>query len=298
MIRLNDTACHCWVCGLKGKSVSFIIKQFKPDRLEEYAKKFLTDTEYRNFLNFGDNTLESLEEEASVKPTLPEDFVLLAALKNLEDSGKKIPKDFADCLRYLESRGITQELMWRFKVGVSGFSDFSQRIDFRRQIIFPSFDSEGELNFIVCRRIDDSKYKYINHGDKPSTIVFDEISIDYNKTVHIFEGPFDLMKANMNATILLGSSLSPNAELYKKLLKNAKNVVLCLDPDALEKSIRIFKLLAKAGLNVTCAEFPPERDPGSLTRQEILACISRAKEIQWRDDIIHKIAKIRTSSFL
>ena len=157
-INLKTWQCHCWVCGIKGKDLSPILKKFfnKSD-LDLYLKNFLNQAS--NSSNFEDDPIEV--------PKLPEGFALLA------DNIKSLDPDLRSCLSYLYSRGITQRDLWYFKLGTCSTGRH------RRRIIFPSFDSFGNLNYYSSRSIDSNKIKYINAK-------FDKRDIIFNKEIFLF----------------------------------------------------------------------------------------------------------------
>lgn len=281
VVRVADTMCHCWVCGLKGKTVSYVLKRFKPNMRAEYLEKF----EGRSYLH---DDFDLPEEPPEEKLELPPDFRLAA---EVEQASRALPDEVA-VLKYLQARGVTVSDMWRHRIGISTISRW------KRQAIFPSFDAEGELEFAVCRKIDDVKYKYTNHGKKPSEIVFDEIFVDLTRPVTIFEGVFDFMRAGINGTCLLGSYVGQNSKLFRSIIAASCDVTLCLDADAADKAIKIAKPMAEYGVNVKIAELPDGTDPGSLPREQLLDCIAAAKPYTWRDGFLDKISRIKTGTLL
>ncbi len=59
-IRLDNWRCHCWVCGIKGKNLFGILKEFRGiDHAKDYALKFDIKTDHseskltrvRNFIH-------------------------------------------------------------------------------------------------------------------------------------------------------------------------------------------------------------------------------------------------------
>jgi hypothetical protein len=188
-IRIDTDVCHCWICGLKAKSLSPILrKYFSKIYLEEYHRKFRDQKSYTEF-----------DEAPTVfeRVVLPDSFTLLSLSENSKDP------DIRSAVNYAYARGLTKRHLWYYKLGTCASGRF------RRRVIIPSFDFEGNLNYYVARSIDKlEKRKYINSNVPKIEIIFNEINIDWSKELTIVEGPFDLMKCNDNATCLLGSDLS------------------------------------------------------------------------------------------
>ena len=38
VIRLDDGRFHCWVCGIKGRSLDFLYRKYAPSRIEDVKK--------------------------------------------------------------------------------------------------------------------------------------------------------------------------------------------------------------------------------------------------------------------
>lgn len=248
-IRIEDDFYHCWVCGIKGRNLVPLLKKFgSTASLSLYKKNFLGS----------DGTCD--EEEEVRRATLPDDFTLLFHAVNNDRN-----PDFKACLNYLISRGITERDIWFYKLGVSALPGFSRRI------IFPSFDADGKLNFVVTRAVDNHVIpKYLNCNVDRNDIVFNELFIDWSDDVVVVEGPFDMIKANHNAVPLLGSGLSESSALFKRIAENKSTVYLSLDSDARKKTDRIAKLLTSFGCNVNIIPMGSFADVGEMTPAQFL----------------------------
>jgi hypothetical protein len=163
----------------------------------------------------------------------------------------------------------------------------------------PSFDADGELNYITARSIDpDSKYKYMNSKAEKKSLIFNEINIDWKKELTIVEGPFDLVKCDRNSVTLLGSGLNEGYELFKKIVSNMTPVVLALDPDAIDKSQKICARLYSYGVRVRVMNISPFKDVGEMSKQEFLDRKNSAKIWTPDDHLQHLFTKIRSGSLL
>ena len=189
-ININTWQVHCWVCGLKSKNLYYVLNKFVSKQAASLFKETF-NIEVKNYIS------EATQEEAEEKISLPEGFCLLG-----ENISSRDP-DIRACISYLKSRGVSVSDMWKFCLGTARTGTY------RRRVIFPSFDIDGDLNYFVARSIDpDSKRKYINARSKKSQIIFNEHIIDWKKDLAIVEGPFDLIKSPRNSVCILGSSIS------------------------------------------------------------------------------------------
>lgn len=272
-IRTTDDAHHCWVCGWKSYSLAPLIRKYgTADQLQTYK------TVYKPEKSSGEIT----EEAPKVTP-LPTDFVLLAELQ-----GSKHP-DVKAAWNYLTSREISLRDAWHYRLGIS------QDNRWRRRIIMPSFDDEGELNFFVARNYDpyDKRTKYDNPDDDKYGIVFNELNIDWDKMLVICEGPFDLVKCGENSTALLGSDFSPKSRLFSQIMMHGTPVALALDGDMWNKKTpKIAKLLQQYDVDVKIVDTREIKDPGSSNKKEFKNLLERAITPTWENLFFDKLNSI------
>ena len=253
-IRLDSDLWHCWVCGNKGRSLGRLIKQKNPSRVAEYFEKFAKNFAYNNYSQLS----------SSITPvTIPTGFQLL--MSNLHNP------DALPIYQYARSRGISDSMLWSFRAG------FTEDWSYRRRLIIPSFTEDGELNYWTSRSIDpDNPYRYLNAKADKKEVVFNEIDLDWNSPVYLVEGPLDLIKCSgINATCLLGSSLSEHSLLFYKLVMFADKIILCLDHDAQNKQDTFAETLMAYDKEVYWVRPPSDgRDWGDLDPDEINTCMS------------------------
>ena len=273
-IRTDDDANHCWVCGWKARSLAPLLRKFgSQEHLDAYKR--LTGV-----------TLVTAEVQKQQKIELPKDFQLLT-LANYEDP------DVKAAWRYVYSRGLLDRDAWYFKFGVS------DEPRWKRRVIMPSFDSNGDLNYFAARAIDkDRKPKYDNPDVDKNPIVFNEINIDWTKRLVLCEGPFDLVKCPENSTALLGSDLDERHEILNKILLNNTPVALALDGDKWSKKTpKIVKKLQEYNVDVVVVDVRPWGDPGSMSKAEFEEALQVAKPLYWEDRFLTKLDKFVSSSF-
>lgn len=273
-INLDTWACHCWVCNIKGRTPYYIIKEFVS---KHHAQKFKE--------LFGINL--GKKEEILVKEVLkfPSEFKMFASIDKVYDP------DIRDCIKYLKSRGITEELMWYHKIGTFVGRRWSRRV------VFPSFDINQNLTFYVSRSIDEDAFiKYQNCKADKTKIIFDEIRLNFKKELMIVEGVFDMIKCQKNTTCLLGSSLRSDHHLFQKIVENQTPVLLGLDSDMIDKSYKIASDLASYGVQVRILDTTGYHDVGSMSR-EIVGQKSKEAPIYSRESRLqHLIGTISSGS--
>jgi hypothetical protein len=277
-INLATWQTHCWVCGLKGKTLLPVLRKYSSQcNVSEFERRFLGNR--REIYD-----VPIIEDE---KIKIPNGFILLA-----DHIGKSDP-DAKACLRYLFSRGITERDLWYYKMGTAKSGKF------RRSIIIPSFDFYGDLNYFVTRKIDaDNKFKYINAKADKKKIIFNEINIDWSQEVTLVEGPFDLVKSNDNATCLLGSSLTEKMLLFKRIVTQRTPVLLALDSDMKKKSLQIAETLMSYDCNVRLLSLGEKSDVGEMTSEEFEKARRSAKAWNRNFSLKSKIAEINSGSII
>lgn len=273
IIRITDGAHHCWVCDLKGKSLKYTLKKFFPKSIKGY-----------NHL-YDSSISENIETEIKIeKPLVPQGFMLLA------QNYKSRDPDIRDTISYAKQRGMTLRDFWSFKLGSCSVGKF------KRRLIVPSFDENGELNYFVARSIDGKIPKYVNARYPKRELIFNEINLNWSKPITLVEGPFDLFRAGSNSTCILGSSLNEKYILFQKLIQNMTPVILALDPDAMIKTMTIAEKLHQYGIEVKVVNCKGYDDVGEMPKKEFENRKKIAKVWQPEDKLVHLIQKLRSGS--
>jgi len=276
-INTDTWKCHCWVCGVKGRNPYRLFKDHIGNEVAEFFKgTFLQG------VNFENTSLDILKDKIEI----PKGFIPLFLDK------RHIDPDVKNCLSYLRSRGITRRDLWYFKMGTS----LNGR--FRRRIIIPSFDSDGELNYFSARSIDNSSRKYINSKASKTDIIFNEINVDWSRELTITEGPFDLFKSNQNTTCILGSSFHEGTYLFKRVVANKTPILIALDRDMRKKSVKMAELLLSYDCKVRLIDLGKFNDVGEMTSDQFLK--ARKDAIVWNRflSMRQRISSIRTGSLV
>jgi DNA primase len=199
---------------------------------------------------------EELKQQDAKKPKLklPEGYA------TFEDSNPRfIPH--IEAYKYLQSRGITDEIIKKYQIGYTVTGDFAYRI------IVPSFNKEGVLNYFVARSWVPRKMKYKNPTAAKDEIIFNEGIIDWNKDVYLCEGVFDSFFLD-NPIVMLGKKMS--SLLFETLYNNAKgNIIICTDGDAWLDGVKLYHELNGGTLynKIKIIKLPKDKDICDLRGQ-------------------------------
>ena len=171
--------------------------------------------------------------------------------------------------------------MWRWRISwIEAGHD-------RDRLLFPSFDSDGKLTFWVARAAGDWRPKYVSPDVARSEIIFNEIDVDFTKSVTLCEGVIDAVKCGDNAVPLLGSALDETYALFDAIVKNRSKVIVFLDGDARQKALKISRLLASYDISVSLAS--TDTDPGSMTKAACADAIRAAAQYSWELELRAKM---------
>lgn len=284
VVRTDDFLTHCWVCGYRSTNLVNLLADYHPHLIEEYREKFKIQQPFKRCITFDIHDLfdeKKQAEEPSTPPLqVPVGFTLLAT--NL---GKGI-KHVEEAWSYLKSRGISMQELWLWKFGVTDYMAPKGEQSYRFRVIVPSFDSQGNLNYFSARAYWKSFQgaKYANPNIPRESLIFNEINIDWTQELTIVEGVFDLVKANENATCLLGSTLDQSYLLFQRIIENNTPVLLALDNDAKDKTLKLAKLLTEYGIKVRIFHVPDDlNDVGQMTKTMFIEHAEKAVDFAVSD---------------
>lgn len=272
-IRLDDGRYHCWVCGVKGKSITSLIRRYRRDHMQE-AEKYFPLPKYKA------RCAVFVVPDAGDVP-LPEGFLLMATHLDA-----RVPQ-LRNVIRYVRERGMTEHDMWRYRLGFSTDELYIGRV------IVPSFDHEGKLNYFTSRADNDWTYpRYRNADGKKQAIVFNELDIDWSSELVITEGPFDVFRCGDNATCLFGNTLAENFLLFHRLVEHNTPVVLALDRKEQENTKRIARLLYGYDIEVRVLSMEGYRDAGEMPKAVFRDRLKSARPWTPTSSLKDKIAAI------
>jgi hypothetical protein len=275
VIHTQSFVCHCWVCGLKSKNLYTVLKKYHPEFRNEFKETFLDGEE----LHYDDD----LEDADAYKElTLPQGYTLLM------DAQTERNYDINGAFAYLRSRKLTEKDFWYHKFGITRQDD-----KYKHRIIMPSFDSDGKLNFFTTRVFSNraTGTKYIHCEVEKTSIIFNEININWSEELTIVEGPFDMVKCNDNSTCMLGSALDEDHALFARIVAEKTPVLLAFDDDAQGKMYKTALRLTQYDIDVRIFQLPPAyHDVGEMTKDMFNSLLPHAKVFKADDYLKYRIA--------
>ncbi|WCS68757.1 DNA primase [Bacillus phage vB_BsuM-Goe19] len=214
---------------------------------------------------------------------LPEEFILLEDAKG--EAGRK-------AVRYIKSRGIS------LRTAEQNYLGYCEHGQYKNRIIMPDFE-KGDLVYWQARtwlpkpkdRIkkkfyrkvlnpslsEEDKERGLNVYHKSEIISNIDNVLDSGMAI-ICEGKMDSLKIGPLGACIHGKSMSDTQ--FIKLVKNKDKIhtiVVMLDGDALQQALDICERLSKHFSDVYIVVLPKDKDPGDLSRSEILSYIEGAE---------------------
>lgn len=284
---------YCYGCHAGGDVITFVMQIERLDYVN--AVKFLAE---RAGMALPDDT-----EDNSAKKRMRFLEMNRAAGKFFHE--RLMSPEGRGGLDYLTNRGLSIHTIRRFGLGYAaddwhalhmymrglGYSDFelaeaslissnnNKFYDkFRNRVMFPIFDTRGNVVAFGGRTLGDDKAKYLNSSDTP---VFKKgdmlyaLNIAKNSKADYFilcEGYMDVIALHQagfdSAVASLGTALTPqHAGLLARLGK--KEIVLSYDSDAAGQnaSARAINLFARAGLNARILKITGAKDPDEFIKK-------------------------------
>lgn len=272
---------RCWKCDEPKFSGSLrkLIRTYGSYADYEIYKAYAGTHDHYNYNNNEDDDYE----EAQVK--LPDEMIPFAQMNpsNLQHF---------EAYNYLiNDRKIPRDVILKYRLGFCITGKYANRI------IIPSYDVNGEINYFVARTYDPTikKKKYDNPTSDKDKIIFNEGYVNWDSTVYLVEGAFEMLSFPVNTIPMLGKTISPT--LFMKLKELLPEVVIVLDPDAYKDSVDLFYTVQS--IYVGCEErvkivkLPTNDDLDELKRyygvDEVIKCLYTARGLTVEDYFIHKL---------
>lgn len=255
-VNLSKNVYHCWSCD----SDSGV--DYSKGNLFSFFRHYGTAEQLKLYKIFKPHT-NVLREKPEKKVDLPDGFITF-------DQINVYYPPHTQAVKYLEARGVTQKMIYKYKLGLTTKGKFANRI------IFPSYDKNNVLNFFVGRAWGSEKPKYLGFDIPKDDILFNENLINWDKDIFIVEGPFDALFVD-NAIVTLGSHLSRFK--IESIYNNAKgDVIIGFDPDAKNKALKIYHELngGKLWNKIKMLSLPEGEDIASL-KGDVMPYVTRVK---------------------
>jgi len=219
-INTSKRVFRCWKCDEPKFSGSL-------GRLIKMYGSYSDYELYKSFASIFNDYNHNEDEKEFVQVKLPNEMIYFSQM-DINNS------EHFEAYNYLvNDRKINRDIILKYRLGFCIEGRYGGRI------IIPSFDEEGEVNYFVSRSYKDYiKQKYLNPKVDKSKFIFNEGMINWDSTVYLVEGVFEMLSFPVNTIPMLGKDLLD--ALYFKLKEMKPNVVILLDPDAYKSSIDIY----------------------------------------------------------
>jgi len=277
----NKRVFRCWKCdnpqfsGSLGRLIRIYGTSIDYDLYKSYASIY-SEYSYEE------------DEKEYVPVKLPDEMILFSQMETSNT-------DHLEAYNYLVlERKISREIINKYRLGFCITGKYSKRI------IIPSYDKNGEINYFVARNYDKSDRKkkpYDNPKSDKDKIIFNEGYVNWDSTIFLMEGVFEMLSFPVNAIIMLGKTISTT--LFLKLKELKPDIVVLLDPDAYKNSIELFYTLHT--IYVGCEEkvkivkLPNNDDLDELRKKygidEVIKCLYTARGLTVDDYFIKKLEK-------
>jgi len=273
---------RCWKCdeprfsGSLGKLIGIFGSSVDRDMYKSYAGVFQ------------DQFFDEEKEYVAVK--LPDEMITFAQMEATN------PEHFEAYNYLVNERKLTRDIILRYRLGFCTTGKYAKRI------IIPSYDKNGDINYFVGRYYGNEKkirkkMPYLNPEADKGVIIFNEGLINWDSTVYLVEGAFEMLSFPVNAIPMLGKTLSTT--LFLKLKELKPNVVVLLDPDAYKSSVELYYMLYTIYIGceerVKIVKLPTNDDLDELRRNDghdaVLTALYSARGLVLDDYFIQKLQK-------
>lgn len=231
------------------------------------------------------------EEDVNIQVKLPDEMIYFSQMEssNLEHF---------EAYNYLvNERKLSREIILKYRLG------FCTTGKYKKRIIIPSFDMDGGVNYFVGRNYGSKSVNgvkispYLNPKADKDKIIFNEGLINWDSTVYLVEGTFDMLSFPINSIPMLGKTIS--STLFSKLNELKPDIVVLLDPDAYKNSVDLYYILYT--IYVGCEErvklvkLPTNEDIDELRKnkgiEEVIKSLYSARGLTVEDYFIKKLHK-------
>ena len=265
-VNIKNGKWHCWVSGQGGHNLFQLFKKVNATKKQYQELNELSD-------NFSFEYVPTKQENKEVK--LPDEYKPMWTKSN--------SPTYKHALKYLKSRGVSEDDMIKYSIGYCEDGLYSNRI------IIPSYDDEGKLNFFIGRDIFDSKLKYRN-SPTPKDIIGFDLFVNWEEPILLVEGALDAITSKVNSIPLFGKTIMNN--LKRKILeKKVKTLYVALDNDAVKDSMKIVEELMNEGIKVHMIKLT-EKDPNDIGYEKFTDIKNSTNETSFRELVKYKLGMI------
>ena len=262
-VNIETGKWHCWVSNQGGHNLFQLLKQVNADRI---LFKELSDAVGSTYYT------SDKKDDKQIILNLPKEA------KPLWNGGDSVQKLHA--LKFIMERGLTMEDVVRYNL------HYCLNGVYQNRIIVPSYDSNGQLNYFVGRDFYKGGMKYKNPPIPKDIIGFD-LYIDWSQPIVLCEGVFDAIAIKNNSIPLFGKNILP--KLFEKILtKKVKHIIISLDEDAFQDSLKMIKKFFDNGISVNFVKLT-NSDPSDLGYKKMIDKLETSTEVNFKELMRMKI---------
>ena len=257
---------HCWICSAKGKTLLSLFKKMKApsNKIEEL-----------NILIVPDNT-KNIELSAI---QLPKEFISLIDTTKLD---KILQIELKHVLKFLKSRGLTQDDIIKYNIG------FCKEGKYGSRIIIPSYDNNKKLNYFIARDYKgETPQKYKNPPVAAKDVIGFELYINWDAPIILVEGMFDALTIKRNVIPLFGKAI--HGKLMEKLVKSSVDrIYIALDQDARRDALKQAEMLMSYGKEIYLVEMEG-KDANEIGFENFLNTIEQTQPLNFQSLLEKKL---------
>lgn len=268
---------YCWVCHKKGRTLASLFKMAgKYNALQSLQLLGLNVSYHSN--DVSSNTPTTINSEVTIK--IPIGFY---KFDDIPDKKTDRFYSFVNAIDYLtNSRRIPIVDLVRYDIRYTGVRNDK----FSNTFIIPSYDADGKLNYLACRKYIDSVHTHIPLSITKNNIGFEQY-INWDDTyVILVESALDAITLRYNTIPTWGVNISK--KLLNKLLRSStiKHIYLMFDADVNERHYVKRNLIRKftlAGKKIHWVVPPNNQDPNELGYLRSWQLIRESKPLKLTD---------------
>ena len=262
-VNIETGKWHCWVSNQGGHNLFQLLKQVNADRI---LFKELSDAVGSTYYT------SDKKDDKQIILNLPKEA------KPLWNGGDSVQKLHA--LKFIMERGLTMEDVVRYNL------HYCLNGVYQNRIIVPSYDSNGQLNYFVGRDFYKGGMKYKN-PPIPKDIIGCDLYIDWSQPIVLCEGVFDAIAIKNNSIPLFGKTILP--KLFEKILtKKVKHIIISLDEDAFQDSLKMIKKFFDNGISVNFVKLT-NSDQSDLGYKKMIDKLETSTEVNFKELMRMKI---------
>ena len=255
---------HCWVCGKKGKSISYLLRiaGASQDKINE-AK------------SLSKNTDDTYVPKSEALITLPDGFIGLNNVDNSDIMARH-------ALAYLKNRSVSKHDILKYNIGYckSGL--------YKNMVIIPTYDADVRLNYFTARSFEKEPYVKYRNPQSSRDVIPNEHLINWNIPIILCEGPFDAIAIKRNAIPLLGKNIQKN--LMKKIVTSlVDKIYIALDRDAIKQALKFCEKLLAEGKEVYLVDMQ-DKDPSEMGFENFTRLIQKTVPLTYYDLMEQKLS--------